>query len=149
MGLLLSAYTQTAGGGKRGGEEDRFAAALMRTLTAARVSSPYITTGQRNPLDSSSSRLRSTGNCHSTNGRGVIRKWGFGEKHISTLRYPSLCSLARHLRGREQAVGRPERSLGGSPPAFLVVAMMERRAQNQTVLCSRCRYRSTEPILHT
>lgn len=39
MGLLLSAYTQTRGGG--GG--DRFASALMRTLTAARMSSPYIT----------------------------------------------------------------------------------------------------------
>lgn len=43
MGLLLSAYTQTGGGGRRGGEEDRFAVALTRTLTAARTSSPYIT----------------------------------------------------------------------------------------------------------
>lgn len=38
MGVLLSAYTQTGGG-----EEDRFAAALTRTLTAARTNSPYIT----------------------------------------------------------------------------------------------------------
>lgn len=43
MGLLLSAYTQTEGGGKRGGEGDRFAAALTRTLTTARMSPPYIT----------------------------------------------------------------------------------------------------------
>lgn len=38
MGLLLSAHTQT-----EGGEEGRFAAALTRTLTAARMSYPYIT----------------------------------------------------------------------------------------------------------
>lgn len=43
MGLLLSAYSQTGGGGEWGGGGDRFAAALTRTLTAARMTSLYIT----------------------------------------------------------------------------------------------------------
>lgn len=40
MSLLLSAHTQTRGGG---GEGDRFAAALTQTLTVAGMSSLYIT----------------------------------------------------------------------------------------------------------
>lgn len=43
MGLSLSAYPQTGGRRDGGGEEDCFAAALTRTLTAARASSPYVT----------------------------------------------------------------------------------------------------------
>lgn len=43
MGILLSAYTQRGGGRKGGRKDERFAAARTRTLTATRVSSPYIT----------------------------------------------------------------------------------------------------------
>lgn len=139
--MAVSAYTQTGRGGR-----DRFAAALTRTLTAARMSSSYITAEtdwREKPfrfitaLETAAAGSEPTLLANATPMSQLnlrVGVWKNASPHFTI--FPSLTCPSSTETGTSCRLTRA--AVWWSPSAASVAPVIKCQAQKQSALCSLC-----------